>query len=104
MKKTAFLTVLSVFIFVASYAQDSKIHTAPTYDNVNKEQEWNLHKIPAREDKYALMEKPDISPAGNKFIPMPVNRVNLLDPDMYKTNSELTRYDIKKVTFPKKIK
>ena len=101
MKKTAILTTSLAFFFVASYAQDTKMPTTPAYDNVNKEKEWNLQKIPSQQAKYALIDENNDSKAENKFISMPVNRVNLLDPEIYKTNSELTHYDIKKVTFPK---
>ena len=104
MKKIASLTVLSLSIVTASYAQDAKMNTTPAYDNIKSEQSFD-HRMPKDMEKYSLMDNSDRIPTG--FI-QPVNRVTLVgnQPDgfLYKiqpADNSPSRYDIRKATFPK---
>ena len=99
MKKTAFLSVLSISIFSACYAQSNK-NAAPAYDNLNKEQEQKQRALPPHQSNYAAIEKESNS-VNTRYKFSNSNKSELERLDASKTSNSQTQHEIKKYSFPK---
>ncbi len=98
MKKIAILSILSISICSASYAQSNK-NAAPAYDNLNKEQKWKQHNTPPHQSDYALVEK-ESTPVSTKYKFSNSNKSDL-ENLVHKTSNSPTQYNIRKYSFPK---